>query len=335
MEKMQPKARFRDKHIFVPEHTYSKTDDELIINNLLDFTNSHIRSGSEFLSAFGQWAATDRQNIASNRIEYGQMVGYHSHDFYEICFVFEHKVYHYINEDIVILQKGDILILHPEISHSLYPNPCARASNILITKKYAEELSRTLSSFFSDNSFSFVVNKKAYVILHTENEELEKLASSLLHFPYLELRHNKMLNFYLESVFNQFMSRLFVEETEGRAVTVANGISSKYNNQIDEILNYINTNYAVVDADTVCRRFHYSRMQLYRLLKKHTGLSFIDYISDLRFRHAINMLSTTNMSVKKIAEHIGLEENYFYRFFYGYKGMTPREYRLSQKKEDI
>lgn len=323
-------GRFKDRHVFVREFTYNREDDDIIINDLLEFTAKQIQRGKEFMSTMLTWKTTENQRLLANRIEYGQMVGYHSHDFYELCYVYNDKVYQYINNDIIVMQKGDLLIMHPDICHSLYPNPCANAVNILIDRKYAHEISEKLFYLYSENPFSFVVNKKSYTLLHTENEEMAGLIKSMELFPYETLKKNNIMNLYLESTFYQIAALLLSDEKNGNAFTVVNGYSSKSKKNIDEILDYINSNYAHIDADSVCSRFHYSRMQLYRLLKKATGLSFVDYISDLRFRHAKNLLVSTNMSVKKISEHIGLEQNYFYKFFQGYTGMTPREYRLKK-----
>ena len=325
-----PKYKFRKFHVLVEPFAYRQDEDDRIINDLLKFTNLQIQKDTEFQITFNQWATADNQDIMATPIQPGLMVGYHSHDFYEMCYSFADKVYQYINGDVIILNKGDVLFMHPDTRHSLCPNPCATATNIHISKQYAKALSEKLFSMYSDNSFSYVVNKKAYIIMHTDNEELDHLISEIAQFDYDEIRNNRLLNFYLEAKFDQMVAKLLMEEKTGKSQSLVNGLSRQHGN-IEEIINYINSNYAFVDADMVCKKFHYSRMQLYRLLKKTTGMSFIDYISELRFLHAKLMLLESDMPVKKIAEHIGLDEQYFYRFFQGYTGKTPRDFRLENK----
>lgn len=329
--KNKNKSYYAKYHNNVEDYTYRQNDDELIINDLLEFTQKQLRIESQFLSTLAQWTYTEVQNIVATPIYYGQMVGYHTHDFYEMCYVFEDKVYQYICGNIFILRKGDILFMHPDIAHSLYPNPCATATNILISKKCAHELSEKLFSVCKDNPFSYVVNKKSYVILHNESAEFTDAVKNICQFQYKSLPKNPLLNFHLDNIFNHLVSLMLVQQRENNVINIVNGDRSNRKKNIDEIIEFINTNYASVSAEMVCARFHYSRMQLYRLMKKTTGLSFVEYISTKRIEHAKKLLTSTNMSAKRIAESIGLEENYFYRFFYNYTGQTPKEYRVENK----
>ena len=323
-------APYKKFHNYVKDYTYRQDDDELMINDLLEFTQKQLQTESQFLSTFETWSYAEAQNVVANPIYYGQMVGYHNHDFYEMCYVFDDKVYQYINGNIFILRKGDILLMHPDISHSLYPNPCATATNILISKKYIKELSEKLFSVCNDNPISYIVNKKAYTILHNESDEFTELIKNITAFPFKSLPGNPLMNYHLDSMFSHLVSLMLVHLRDGKIISLVNG-GSGLSRSTDEIIEFINDNYAFVDAEMVCNRFHYSRMQLYRLLKKTTGLSFVEYISARRIQHAKKLLTSTNLSAKKIAENIGLEENYFYRFFYNYTGKTPKEYRTETK----
>ena len=64
------------------------------------------------------------------------------------------------------------------------------------------------------------------------------------------------------------------------------------------------------------------------LFKSITGVSPARYLKSLRMRHATVLLSTTFLSVKEIARHVGLaDESHFVRDFKRIYGMTPSEYR--------
>jgi AraC family transcriptional regulator, arabinose operon regulatory protein len=69
------------------------------------------------------------------------------------------------------------------------------------------------------------------------------------------------------------------------------------------------------------------------LFKQEIGTSPRQYLRELRFRKAETMLATTFLSVKEIAEALGLVPvNHFMKNFKGRHGMTPREYRIAARR---
>ena len=73
-----------------------------------------------------------------------------------------------------------------------------------------------------------------------------------------------------------------------------------------------------------------------RLFKREEGLTFERYVRKLRIAGAQKMLSTTPLSIARIATLCGFtNRSYFYRVFKSISGVTPVEYRtksISSKK---
>lgn len=70
---------------------------------------------------------------------------------------------------------------------------------------------------------------------------------------------------------------------------------------------------------------------LAHLLKKETGRTFTDMVTQRRLERAKEMLSTSRQQVKEIAYQCGFsDEAYFNRRFRQWVGMTPRQYRDQQ-----
>lgn len=64
------------------------------------------------------------------------------------------------------------------------------------------------------------------------------------------------------------------------------------------------------------------------LFKKVTGVTYMDYIQDVRMQEAKKLLTDTNHKVYKVAELIGYSDyKYFSLQFKKYVNMTPKEYR--------
>lgn len=64
------------------------------------------------------------------------------------------------------------------------------------------------------------------------------------------------------------------------------------------------------------------------LFKQEQGVSFTDYLTDIRLQRAVDLLSDSAMKVSDIARRVGYEDqNYFARVFRKQFGYTPTEYR--------
>src|SRR4030095_1120678 len=82
------------------------------------------------------------------------------------------------------------------------------------------------------------------------------------------------------------------------------------------------------DARTLGELVHLSASRFRHLFKQETGTTPAQYLRELRFRKAELLLRTTFMSLKEIADAVGLVSlSHFMRDFKKRYGMTPREYR--------
>ncbi|MNI52474.1 Arabinose operon regulatory protein [compost metagenome] len=74
--------------------------------------------------------------------------------------------------------------------------------------------------------------------------------------------------------------------------------------------------------------FHFSMSHLSELFKKYVGQNFVFFLHELRIRHALGLLKSTQMSVSEIAYDVGFGSyKTFSRVFRQMKQMTPMEFR--------
>lgn len=70
------------------------------------------------------------------------------------------------------------------------------------------------------------------------------------------------------------------------------------------------------------------RTYLFRLFKKTTGMSIVQYLMEYRLKKACYLLTTTELSVKSISCSVGFHDPlYFSRVFHNKMHMTPTSYR--------
>lgn len=98
---------------------------------------------------------------------------------------------------------------------------------------------------------------------------------------------------------------------------------------VRSIQDYIDRNYAGdLSMDELTDRFHVSRTYISRLLKKYTGQSFLEYLTDVRFKHVEQLIASNKYKQYEIAEMVGYKDfGYYIKVFKKRYGMTPNEFR--------
>jgi two-component system response regulator YesN len=65
-----------------------------------------------------------------------------------------------------------------------------------------------------------------------------------------------------------------------------------------------------------------------RLLKQELGMTFVAYLTQLRMKKAVQLLSGTELTIHEIAERVGYEtQHYFSTAFKKVNGVSPNQYR--------
>ncbi len=113
-----------------------------------------------------------------------------------------------------------------------------------------------------------------------------------------------------------------------QSITRAVGWKFTENDTLNDILEYINMNYAEkIDLQKLSNDFFVSPSHVSRLFKKFMGTTTVEYIHEVRIKQAINMLNEGRWSIKEIAEITGYDSlNNFYKKFKIYTGTTPARY---------
>ena len=84
------------------------------------------------------------------------------------------------------------------------------------------------------------------------------------------------------------------------------------------------------DVNIFAERLHMSKSSLYRKIKTMTGLSPVEFIRNIKLKHACQMLRVPSVSIAEVAYSSGFSDpKYFTTCFKTEFGMTPREYQKS------
>ena len=98
----------------------------------------------------------------------------------------------------------------------------------------------------------------------------------------------------------------------------------------DDVIDYIDQNYADVTLHDLCKKFSYNTYYFNRLIKENTGFTYSQYLQKVRLDKAAFYLKTTHDSIERIALRVGYtNQGFFYEKFELRFGVSPREYRMS------
>ena len=100
------------------------------------------------------------------------------------------------------------------------------------------------------------------------------------------------------------------------------------------ICRYVRQHYDMeLTTEHICQAFYCSRSQLSHTFKKETGVSFREYLTQVRLAHAKRLLIYSALNVTEISFSVGFRDaNYFSSVFKKEEGASPLAYRKNKKQ---
>ncbi|MBW7454530.1 helix-turn-helix transcriptional regulator, partial [Paenibacillus sepulcri] len=99
---------------------------------------------------------------------------------------------------------------------------------------------------------------------------------------------------------------------------------------------FIHQNYMVeLNLNMLAERFNYNRSYFSELFKSKVGISFIQYVTEVRMEQAVRLLKETTLGLWDIAELTGFSNaSYFSSKFKRMYGISPSEFRIANRGKD-
>lgn len=109
----------------------------------------------------------------------------------------------------------------------------------------------------------------------------------------------------------------------------------KYSKLVLYTINYLNSNYYLndININDISKYFEVTSSYLSKVLKKETGLSFIEYLTNIRINKAMDIMKDPAIKIYDVAELVGYSnQHYFCRAFKKVVGVSPMEYKKGGEK---
>ena len=113
-------------------------------------------------------------------------------------------------------------------------------------------------------------------------------------------------------------------------------LPNQYENMISmTTLDYIEQKYRTATLTELCDMLHLPMHVLSKMIKKTTGFNFKELLQRKRLSKAVELMCDTDLPISDIIAAVGYENNsYFHRVFKVRYGVTPRAFRVANKKND-
>jgi AraC-like DNA-binding protein len=271
-------------------------------------------------------------------IQYGEHednmpIHYHK-DFSELVLVLSGTAIHIVDNEKYFIKKGDIFVINKNTSHG-YENPDNfKICNIMYTSEY---LFDSVNDIKKSAGFHALFVIEPYLAkehnfnsrLTLELSELEK-GKELIAYMFLEYtKKPEGFQTLIQAHFMElivFLSRrynLSEVKTKDSAINLATAIS--------HMENYFNKSLTLQE---LAEKANLSPRHFTRIFNETYKTTPMHYILKLRLQHACTLLIKSKQSILEIALESGFNDsNYFTRQFKNFYGITPTQYRLSNKKE--
>ncbi|NOU59074.1 AraC family transcriptional regulator [Marinifilum caeruleilacunae] len=244
----------------------------------------------------------------------------HTHDYAEIFWIEDGEGFHLINGEKIKIMPGYLCMVRPGDQHTFAAKTASKGltvTNLAFTKStlhhFEERYFKESNLYFwvkSHLPFSFRIPKEELCLLSGKADQVINQPKDHIHldrlllfiFEILEPGHenyNSSMPYWLQYALENYNSPAnFLHGVEG--------FLSLTNKSIDH------TN---------------------RILKKYTGKTLTKTVNDAKIKYAARLLVMTDASIKTIASDSGYANmGYFYRVFKSQFKMSPKDYRIYNKK---
>ncbi len=254
------------------------------------------------------------------RVDYPK---FHTHNHWELLVVLSGSVVHEINNERYTLKKGDACFIRPNDKHRLVQSRSSEEEsykhlNFLIEKTfiqtYLQSLDTSLLKELLACSFSLsftippellqtIMKKTILMQYHTPPSAVDLSRCKLI--------INELLGIYLDEFFYA-------------KIHCPTWLS-------DFLLYLQDVKYFTMPFTELAKFTPYSYSRLTHLFKEQMGITLMDYILNLKLNHAKALLKHSNALMMDIADECHWTLNHFNKIFRAKTGMTPSQYRKSER----
>ncbi|MDF2921325.1 MAG: transcriptional regulator, AraC family [Paenibacillaceae bacterium] len=268
----------------------------------------------------------------------------HSHDFVEICYVHAGKGYHRVDGVEYRVYKGDLFIIHYDMSHSFYRETADDdliIYNIVFKPAFFDQVLSGIqdldfgllsASFLFGDLMSGATGTHRLQLSPEEQMSIDALAENM------HREFSQKLNGHM-SIIRAYMIELVIKIVRclsAKEASYRNSMPADKNPIVSEIMRYLEENYSEsISLSRLSLQSFFSKGYLCKVFKEATGRTISEYQQNKRISEACRLISSTGMSMTEIGLHCGFSDyKSFYKVFRKITNKSPSEYRKDSLQGD-
>lgn len=253
--------------------------------------------------------------LRDTRLVKGHYLPSHWHDYFELEIVLGGNINHIYNNKKEVLVRGDARLLTPFDIHSFDILEEMHLINIRFTN-------RLLSSEITE----MLMNPTTEYSCHFEENELH----------YLKERTEALCNAKIASPYYKYIASSIISEIVLLLLQKSNPEKESYIMPIhvQKALSYIVKHFKEdITLLSLAKILNITPNYLGAEIKRYIGVTFHDYLNQLRMKYSCDLLLSTDNTISEIAFSCGFNSvAYYATSFKKMLSMTPSEYRQQNQK---
>lgn len=245
----------------------------------------------------------------------------HSHEYTEISIMLEGEALYTIEDEKHLVKANTVMVFNPGVVHwEKQPlNTSAHELHIGIRNFL-------LTGYPKDT----MPNKETILSPQGNHHKIMDIAWNIVHELEQEsLEFRAMTKALTVQLIVQIIRSL--EASQDLYLIGINPTVSRKQSLVTDALHYIDRHYnEELTIDQIAQELLISPTYLSRIFKEVQDISVINYLIDIRMKHASTLLKESNLAVKEVAQLVGYQDPlYFSKQFKKYFGKTPSHYKTS------
>ena len=244
----------------------------------------------------------------------------HSHDYYELYFLFEGTRQFFTQDKMFVLPRGSFCVIPPFCLHKTEGDAYERINLNVSEALLKKEEIKFLSSCAEAGA------------LRLDEQYLPLLSSLLREGLSVRASTSGLRRDYEHSIMQTVLYLLQKQELSPISLASSSHSVQVADPVVLKLLFYLNENYREeITLDSLSSRFFLSKVALCARFKRFMNCSIMQYLFQIRLSKAKELLSSTNKSMEEVACECGFSSaNYFSLVFKKEIGLSPLHYKRTR-----
>jgi len=256
-----------------------------------------------------------------------------SHNFYELVYAVKNNIICTKNGKDFILKQGSMILHKPNESHSLRADNKNNPDVFIISFMTKSEAIHILDDKVIELNDS--LKKYIYLIIE-ESKKTFNIPFSDPSIIKMELKDDRPIGGLqiIKNIFELVLIEVMRETTKNNNNSIFLIRENYKGNLSGDIIKYLNDHINEnIKIENISSYFHYNKSYLFKVFKKETGYTIINYYSLLKIEKAKYLLENTNKSIMAISNELSFDSpSYFSKLFKSIVHQTPNSYRKTKTK---